>query len=273
MEFKEVQGSLWFISYPLLEGEGEVVVATTRPETLLGDVAVAVNPQDSRYKHLIGKKVRLPLVNKEIPLIADEYVDSEFGTGALKITPAHDFNDYEMGERHHLEPLNVLTKDGRLNENCFQYKGLKVKEARKKIVEDLRKAKFLKKEIPHKHSVGHCTRSGCVVEPFLSEQWFLKMQDMALPAKQVVESGTIIFEPSLWLKTYLHWMNHIQDWCISRQLWWGHQIPAWYCGTCEHVNVSETEVLKCEMCQSENLKQDPDVLDTWFSSALWPFRV
>ncbi len=271
VEFKEVKGSLWFISYPLVVEKGALVVATTRPETLLGDVALAVNPKDLRYEKFIGKKVKLPLVDREIPIISDESVNREFGTGVVKITPAHDFNDYEMGKRHHLEPINLLCKDGRLNENGLQYQGLKVIEARRRVVEDLNKGSFLVKEVSHKHSVGHCIRSGCVVEPFLSEQWFLKMEDMAIPAKQVVESETILFQPSLWLKTYLHWMNHIQDWCISRQLWWGHQIPAWSCQSCEHLNVSENKVLKCESCESEDLQQDPDVLDTWFSSALWPF--
>ena len=274
---KEMSGSLWHIRYSLAESKAdsknsqELIVATTRPETLLGDTAVCVHPSDTRYKSLIGKKVKLPLTNRLIPIISDEYVDKEFGSGVVKITPAHDFNDYEVGLRHDLEKINILNKNGTLNENSGVYEGLKVGQARKKIVEDLEAQGFLEKTQPHKHSVGHCDRSGAVVEPYLSEQWFMKTSDIAVPAKHVVESGTICFKPESWTKTYLHWMRNIQDWCISRQLWWGHRIPAFHCQDCENIMVKETPVDSCSKCGSKNIKQDEDVLDTWFSSALWPF--
>lgn len=271
VEYKDVKGSLWHIRYPLASGQGEVVVATTRPETMLGDVAVAVHPEDERYRGMIGQSLTLPLTGRTIRLIADDKVDKEFGTGAVKITPAHDFNDYEMGIRHKLEPLNILEKNGTLNSNAGAYKGLKVSAARKKVVEDLEAQGFLVKVEPHPHSVGHCSRTGVVVEPMLSEQWFVKTKDLAIPARRAVESGTTQFDPESWTKTYLHWMNIIQDWCISRQLWWGHRIPAWYCQDCSHITVSESDPTSCEKCQSGKLKQDEDVLDTWFSSALWPF--
>lgn len=271
VEHKQVKGALYHINYAV-EGSNEILtVATTRPETLLGDTAVCVHPEDTRYKHLIGKKVRLPLVNRLIPIIADTYVDKEFGSGVVKITPAHDFNDYKIGKTHKLEMINILTRKCEMNENAGAYQGLKVQEARKKVLEDLKAQNLLVKEEPHVHSVGHCSRTDAVVEPFLSEQWFVKMKDLATPAMRVVESGTIRFEPESWTKTYLHWMHNIEDWCISRQLWWGHRIPAWYCGDCEHITVSESEIHACEKCQSKNVKQDDDVLDTWFSSALWPF--
>lgn len=272
VEHKQVKGALYHIEYPLADGSGKLVVATTRPETLLGDSAVAVHPDDERYKKFVGKKVKLPLTNREIPIIADTYVDKEFGSGVVKITPAHDFNDYKVGKRHNLEMINILTRRCELNENAGDtYKGMKVIDARKKIIEDLKEKNLLIKEEPHVHSVGHCSRSGAVVEPYLSEQWFVKTENLATDAKRVVESGTIRFEPESWTKTYLHWMNIIEDWCISRQLWWGHRIPAWYCETCNHVTVSESDVVACEKCNSKNVKQDDDVLDTWFSSALWPF--
>lgn len=271
VEHKQMKGSLWHIKYAI-EGTTEfLVIATTRPETLLGDSAICVHPDDERYQKYIGKKAILPILGRKIPIIADSYVDREFGSGALKITPAHDFNDYKIGKAHNLEFINILNKKTELNENAGPYQGLKVVEARKKIVEDLKAQGLLEKEEPHTLSVGHCSRTGAVVEPFLSEQWFMKMQDLATPAKRVVESGTIRFEPESWTKVYLHWMNIIEDWCISRQLWWGHQIPAWYCQDCDHLNVSESKVTECEKCHSKNLKQDEDVLDTWFSSALWPF--
>ncbi|MCB0390067.1 MAG: valine--tRNA ligase, partial [Bdellovibrionales bacterium] len=271
VEHQEVNGHLWHIRYPFADGKGEVVVATTRPETMLGDTAVAVHPDDERYKSLVGSKIKLPLTGREITLIADEYVDKEFGSGAVKITPAHDFNDYEMGQRHNLELINILNKDGTLNENAGNYQSLKVQEARKKIVEDLEAQGFLVKIEPHKHSVGHCSRSHCVVEPYLSDQWFVKMDALATPARHVVENGTTQFIPESWTKTYLHWLSIIQDWCISRQLWWGHRIPAWTCEDCGEVIVSENDPSECKKCKSKKLTQEEDVLDTWFSSALWPF--
>lgn len=272
VEYHEVKGSLWHIRYPFAEGEGEVVVATTRPETMLGDTAIAVHPEDERYQRLIGKKVKLPLTDRLIEVIGDSYVDREFGSGVVKITPAHDFNDYEIGKRHQLELLNILNKDGTLNSEVpLAYQGLTVMKAREKVVRDLEEGGFLDKVEPHIHSVGHCSRSGAVVEPLLSQQWFVKTSELAQPAKRVVESGTIVFEPDSWTKTYLHWMSIIQDWCISRQLWWGHRIPAWYCKDCEHVTVAEKVPECCDQCQGRELRQDEDVLDTWFSSALWPF--
>jgi len=271
VEHKQVKGALYHIQYPLEDGSGFLTIATTRPETLLGDTAVAVNPEDPRYQHLIGKNVIVPLIKRKVKIIADTYVDQAFGSGVVKITPAHDFNDYKLGKTHHLEFINILNKKTEMNENAGPYQGLKVAEARKKVVEDLKAENLLLKEDPYVHSVGHCSRSGAVVEPFLSEQWFAKMDQLAVPAKRVVESGTIRFEPESWTKVYLHWMNNIEDWCISRQLWWGHRIPVWYCGDCEHVTVAETDPSECEKCGSKKLRQDEDVLDTWFSSALWPF--
>ena len=271
VEFQQVKGTLYHINYPLEDGSGFLTVATTRPETMLGDTAVCVNPDDERYQSIIGKKVILPLLNKPIKIIADTYVDPKFGSGVVKMTPAHDFNDYKIGKTHKLDFINILEKNGILNENAGPYKGLKVQEARKRVIEDLKKQNLIVKEEPYVHSVGHCSRTGAVVEPFLSEQWFMKMDKLAIPAKRVVESGTLRFEPESWTKVYLHWMNIIEDWCISRQLWWGHQIPAYVCDSCQHVNVSETTPVACEKCSSTSLKQDEDVLDTWFSSALWPF--
>lgn len=271
VEYKEIKGKLYSIRYPLADGSGEVVVATTRPETMLGDVAVAVHPEDERYQGFIGKDLLLPLTDRKIPVIADEAVDKDFGSGVVKITPAHDFNDYEMGLRHKLPQINILNKDGTLNESGGSFKGLKVQEARKQVLKELEEKSFLVKEEVHVHQVGHCSRSGAVAEPYLSEQWFVKTGPLAEPAKRVVESGTITFEPESWTKTYLHWMNNIQDWCISRQLWWGHRIPAWYCDDCQEVSVSETDLSECSHCQSKKIHQDEDVLDTWFSSALWPF--
>jgi valyl-tRNA synthetase len=271
VEHKQIKGSMWHIRYKV-EGTNDIlIVATTRPETLLGDTAVCVHPEDSRYKHLIGKNVVLPLLGRKIPVIADAYVDKEFGSGVVKITPAHDFNDYKIGKKHKLPFINILTKQCRLNENTGPYQGLSVQEARKRILEDLRSQDLLEKEEPHTLNVGHCSRSGAVVEPLLSEQWFVKTENLAVPAKRVVESGTIRFEPESWTKVYLHWMNIIEDWCISRQLWWGHRIPAWHCQDCNQITVAETAPTECEHCKSKNISQDEDVLDTWFSSALWPF--
>lgn len=271
VEHKQIKGTLWHLRYSV-EGSTEVlVIATTRPETLLGDTAVCVHPEDPRYKHLIGKKAILPLLGRKIPIIADTYVDKEFGSGVVKITPAHDFNDYKIGKAHQLPFINILTKQTRLNENAGPYQGLSVVEARKRILEDLKNQNLLEKEEPHALNVGHCSRSGAVVEPFLSEQWFVKTEHLATPAKRVVESGTTRIEPESWTKVYLHWLNIIEDWCISRQLWWGHRIPAWYCEDCGHITVAEQDPSHCEGCQSTKLKQEEDVLDTWFSSALWPF--
>ncbi len=273
VEHQEKRGFLWHIRY-LIEGSDRfLTIATTRPETLLGDMAVAVHPEDERYRRIVGKTVLLPLLKRRIPIIADEYVDKTFGSGAVKITPAHDFNDYEMGQRHKLEALNILNPDGTLNEKCGPYKGLKVSEARKRVVEDLIENNLLEKKEPHKYVIPICQRSGSTIEPYLSQQWFVSVDHLAGPAKSVVESGTITFEPETWTKTYLHWMRNIQDWCISRQLWWGHRIPAWHCKDCEFISVSEEDVVACEKCKSKNIIQDEDVLDTWFSSALWPFSL
>ena len=249
-----------------------LIVATTRPETMLGDCAVAVHPEDERYKHLIGQNLVLPLVGRLIPVIADEYVDKDFGSGAVKITPAHDFNDYEVGLRHKLDPINILEPDGVLVEGLGEFSGLNVQEARKRVVKKLEEQGFIKNVEVHNHSVGHCSKTGVVAEPYLSNQWFLKMQDLAEPAIYAVKNGTTKFVPESWTKTYMHWLTHIQDWCISRQLWWGHRIPVWACQDCDHMSVSGEDNLEhCQKCRSENLVQDPDVLDTWFSSALWPF--
>ncbi|MDX9732238.1 MAG: valine--tRNA ligase [Bdellovibrionales bacterium] len=272
VEHRETKGTLYHIAYSVEGDESQkLVVATTRPETLLGDSAVAVHPADERYAKLVGRRVKLPLTDRTIAIIADEYVDKEFGTGVVKITPAHDFNDYQVGVRHKLEMINILNKNGTLNERAGKFNGLKVQEARKQILIALKEGEYLVKEEPHTHSVGYCSRSGAAVEPFLSEQWFARMSQMATAARHVVENGSIQFEPESWTKVYLHWMSIIEDWCISRQLWWGHRIPAWTCGDCAHVTVSEVDPTGCEKCHSKNLSQDEDVLDTWFSSALWPF--
>ena len=275
VEYKEISSSLWYIRYYLENKKDYLVVCTTRPETLLGDQAVAVHPEDERFKKYHGKKVYLPLLNRLIPIITDEYTDQSFGTGVLKITPAHDFNDYEIGKRHNLENLNILDKKGRLNENAGKYKGLKVLEARKVLVEDLKKQNLLEKEEPHVHQVGFCSRSGSRIEPYLSDQWFLKMDELAKRAlDSVIKKKEIEFIPSSWVNTFEHWMTNINDWCISRQLWWGHQIPAWFCSKCQKITVSEKDkVEKCEHCSSKEIHQDEDVLDTWFSSALWPMSI
>ena len=272
VEHRETKSTLYYVDYPV-EGEPSRVltVATTRPETILGDTAVAVHPDDERYKALIGKEVILPLSGRKIPIIADTYVDKAFGSGVVKITPAHDFNDYSIGQRHRLPLINILNKNGTLNENAGKYQGLKVQEARKRVLEDLRAEGRVSKEEAYKNSVGFCSRTNAVVEPYLSDQWFARMPRIAAPARQVVETETIRFEPESWTKTYLHWLNILEDWCISRQLWWGHRIPAWYCEDCSHITVSEQDPSSCEKCKSTKIKQDEDVLDTWFSSALWPF--
>jgi len=271
VDHRQVKGSIWTLRYNLEDGSGQLLVATTRPETLLGDTAVCVHPDDTRYQHLIGQNVILPLLGRKIPVISDTYVDPAFGTGVVKITPAHDFNDYKVGRTHRLPMINLLTKQCKMNENAGLYKGLSVVEARKKVLEDLKTADLLEKEEPHTLNVGYCSRSGAVAEPFLSDQWFVKTEQLAVPAKRVVESGTTQIDPESWIKVYLHWMNNIEDWCISRQLWWGHRIPAWLCQDCQKYTVAEIDPTECEHCQSKQIQQEEDVLDTWFSSALWPF--
>ncbi|ABR31413.1 valyl-tRNA synthetase [Thermosipho melanesiensis] len=271
VEYHEHDGKLYYIKYPFVDGTGEIVIATTRPETMLGDTAVAVSPSDERYKDVVGKEVILPLVGRKIKIIADIHADPKFGTGALKVTPAHDPNDYLIGQRHNLEFINIFNDDMTINENGGKYKGLDRYEAREKIVEDLEKEGFLVKIENLKHSVGHCYRCDTVIEPMLMNQWFVKMEPLAKKAIDAVENEHIKFYPQRWKKVYLNWMYNIRDWCISRQLWWGHRIPIWYCQDCGHINVSEDKVTKCEKCGSTNLRQEEDVLDTWFSSALWPF--
>ena len=268
--FEEKEGSFWHLRYPLSDGSGYIELATTRPETMLGDTAVAVHPDDERYKALVGKTVILPLVNKEIPIIADSYVEQDFGTGVVKITPAHDPNDFEVGLRHNLPVINVMDDGGVINENGGKYAGMPALEARKQIVKDLDEAGFLIKIEPIKHNVGTCYRCGTVVESRVSTQWFVKMEPLAKPAIDAVKDGDIRFIPERMDKVYYNWMENIKDWCISRQLWWGHQIPAWYC-ECGETIVSETVPTVCPKCGGTHLTRDPDTLDTWFSSALWPF--
>lgn len=271
VEYEEMDGNFWYIRYPI-KGENEyMTIATTRPETMLGDTAVAVHPQDERYQRFIGKTVILPLVNREIPVIADEYVEKEFGTGVVKITPAHDPNDFEVGQRHNLSVIDVMSDNATMNKNAGVYEGLDRYEARKRIVDDLKKLGFLIKIKPHTHNVGTCYRCNTVIEPKVSKQWFVKMKPLAEPAIEAVRSGRTNFVPERFSKIYYNWMEDIQDWCISRQLWWGHRIPAWYCNDCGHMQVSKTEPEICKKCGSQNFIQDEDVLDTWFSSALWPF--
>ena len=271
VEYEEQEGSLWHINYLDKDGNRALTVATTRPETMLGDTAVAVNPEDERYSHLVGKTVILPLVNKEIPVVSDSYVSTDFGTGAVKITPAHDPNDFEMGQRHNLPIIKVMDDAGFMNENAICYQGLDRYEARKRIVEDLEKLGLLEKIEKHMHNVGTCYRCGTTIEPTISEQWFVKMEPLAKPAIKVIEDGDIKFVPERFSKIYFNWMNNIQDWCISRQLWWGHRIPAYYCKKCGNLMVSKEEITTCTKCGSTDVYQDPDTLDTWFSSALWPF--
>ncbi len=271
VEFSERDGYFWHVRYPFKDGSGYIELATTRPETMLGDTAVAVHPDDERYKALVGKTLILPLVGREIPLIADRYVERDFGTGVVKITPAHDPNDFEVGLRHNLEVINVMDDSGSINENGGKYAGMTGLEARKKIVEDLKEQGFLVKVEPIKHNVGSCYRCGTVVEPRVSTQWFVKMEPLAKPALEAVREGKVRFIPERFTKIYYHWMENIKDWCISRQLWWGHRIPAWYCRDCGEIVVSRETPHKCPKCGSANLKQDEDTLDTWFSSALWPF--
>mgnify|MGYP001385249482 FL=1 len=271
VEYKELDGGFWYVKYPVVGSDEYVIIATTRPETMLGDTAVAVNPEDERYTRLIGKQLVLPLVGRTIPVIADEYVERDFGTGCVKITPCHDPNDFEVGLRHDLEQIIILDGDGKINENGGKYQGLDRFEARKQIVADLEAAGLLLKVEKLKHNVAHCYRCGSVIEPLASKQWFVKMKPLAGPAIKVVKEGKIRFIPERFSKIYLNWMENIHDWCVSRQLWWGHRIPAFYCGDCGKVTVSETDVTACPDCGSPNITQESDVLDTWFSSALWPF--
>ena len=272
VDHEDTQGAMYHLYYEYADGSGKIEVATTRPETFFGDTAVAVNPSDERYTALVGKKLKLPITGKEIPIIADDYVDKEFGTGMVKITPAHDPNDWEVGKRHNLEVINLLTPDGKLNENVPEkYRGLKPEQARKLVLEDLTEAGLFKGEEKMNHSVGHCYRCKTVVEPYLSYQWFVKMKPMADKALAAWKNGEIQFFPKKWENTYEHWLTNIRDWCVSRQIWWGHRIPAWYCQDCNETMVSREDVCKCSKCGSSNIKQDPDVLDTWFSSWLWPF--
>ena len=271
VEYENEEGGLWYIAYPLEDGSGEVVVATTRPETLLGDTAVAVNPEDPRYKDMVGKRVILPIVERPIPVIGDTYVDMEFGTGALKITPAHDPNDFEIGKAHGLEVVNVMNPDGTMNERAGKYAGMDRFECRKAIVKELEEKGLLRKFEPYVHSVGHCYRCHTAIEPYISTQWFVKTKPLAEPAIKAVEEGRTRIIPDNWTKVYYEWMYNIRDWCISRQIWWGHQIPAWYCKECGEISVSREDITRCLHCGSQRIERDPDVLDTWFSSALWPF--
>ena len=271
VEYAEEAGSFWHIRYPAADGSGEVIVATTRPETMLGDTAVAVHPADKRYAHLVGKTLLLPLTDRKIPVVADEYVDMEFGTGCVKITPAHDPNDFEVGRRHDLEVIRVMNDDGTMNDRAGAYEGLDRYVARKKVVEDLEAGGYLVKIEPHSHNVGHCYRCHSTVEPIVSKQWFVKMEPLAKPAIAAAMKNKVRFVPERFSKTYYNWMENVRDWCISRQLWWGHRIPAWYCDDCGATTVAKQDPCKCSQCGSENIKQDPDTLDTWFSSALWPF--
>ncbi len=271
-EHEEKQGQLYYIKYPIKGEEGFITVATTRPETMLGDTAVAINPKDERYTHLQGKTVILPVANREIPVITDDFVKKEFGTGIVKVTPAHDPNDFMMGNRHDLEKRVVMDETGRMNENAPEkYQGMDRYDCRKALVEDLKQQGYLEKTEEHTHAIGHCYRCNTVVEPYLSDQWFVKMEPLAKRAIEVAKSGEVRFHPDKYLKQYLLWLENVRDWCISRQIWWGHRIPAWYCHDCGEITVKREDPDKCGHCGSENIKQDEDVLDTWFSSWLWPF--
>ena len=272
VEHEDQDGFFWHINYPVVGEEGQYVeIATTRPETLLGDTAVAVNPEDERYKHLVGKMLKLPLTDREIPVIADEYVDKEFGTGCVKITPAHDPNDFEVGKRHNLEEINIMNDDATINELGGKYAGMDRYEARKAMVEDLKEQGLLVKVVPHSHSVGTHDRCGTTVEPMIKPQWFVRMKEMAQAAIDTLKEGNLTFVPERFDKTYLHWLENIRDWCISRQLWWGHRIPAYYCDECGETVVAREMPQKCPKCGCTHFHQDEDTLDTWFSSALWPF--
>ena len=271
VEYVDKPGNLWHLRYPLSDGSGDLIVATTRPETMMGDTAVAVNPNDERYQHLIGKTCILPLMNREIPIIADDYCEMDFGTGCVKMTPAHDPNDFEIGLRHNLETIRVIDDHGKINENGGRYQGLDRYECRKAVLSDLEAEGYLVKTEPYHHNVGTCYRCHNDVEPLISAQWFVKMAPLAKEAIRVVKDGTIQFVPERFTKTYLNWMENVHDWCISRQLWWGHQIPAWTCADCGHITVDRQDPTCCAACGSTNITREEDVLDTWFSSALWPF--
>ena len=271
VDYVEEDSSLWYIKYPVKDSDKFITVATSRPETMFGDTAVAINPKDKRYADLVGKTLILPLVNKEIPIVLDDYVELEFGTGAVKITPAHDPNDFEVGSRHNLPVIKVMNDDGTMNEFTGKYNGMQALECREKVVEELKELGYLVKIEPLHHNVGHCYRCKHTVEPIVSKQWFVKMEPLAKPAIEVVRSKKVKFTPDRFSKIYFNWMENVRDWCISRQLWWGHRIPAYYCDDCGEMVISKTDVHVCPKCGSKNVRQDEDVLDTWFSSALWPF--
>ena len=271
VDYAETSGKLYHIHYPFSEGPGYITVATTRPETMLGDTAVAVNPDDKRYRDIVGRTLRLPVIGRVIPVIADSHVDPEFGTGLVKVTPAHDPNDFEIGRRHGLEQVQVMNGDGRMNELAGEYDGQDRFECRKRLVARLQGEGLLEKIEDHAHSVGHCYRCDTVVEPYLSSQWFVRMKPLAGPALEAVRQGRVKFHPERWTKIYFDWLENIRDWCISRQIWWGHKIPVWYCDDCGEITVSENDPDSCAACGSRNIRQEEDVLDTWFSSQLWPF--
>lgn len=272
VEHEEHEGHLWHIKYPFKDAQHLfLVVATTRPETMLGDVAVAVNPKDERYKEMIGEILTLPILGREMPVIADEFVDPSFGTGAVKVTPAHDPNDFEMGKRHNLPSIVIMQENGVMNELAGDYEGLDRFECRDALIEELKLKKYIEMVTPHKHSVGHCYRCHTVIEPYISDQWFVRMRPLADAAIEATQKKSVTFFPERWEKIYLGWLDHVRDWCISRQIWWGHRIPAWYCQDCAAITVVREAPMKCSKCNSTALKQDKDVLDTWFSSALWPF--
>lgn len=273
VEHEENQGKLYYLNYPLEDGSGKVTIATTRPETMFGDTAVAVHPEDERYNSFIGKNVILPIVNKAIPVIADEYVEREFGTGCVKITPSHDVNDFEMGQRHHLPHVVVIDQYGKMNENAGKYNGMDRFECRKQVIEDLKGTEYFDHEEDYTNAVGHCYRCHTAIEPRVSKQWFVRMEPLAKPALEAVQNSDIRFVPDRFEKIYTGWLENIRDWCISRQLWWGHRIPVWYCQDCGEVICTREDPTVCPKCGSKHLEQDPDVLDTWFSSGLWPFEV
>ncbi|MEE0548127.1 MAG: valine--tRNA ligase [Peptococcaceae bacterium] len=273
VEHEENQGKLYYLNYPLEDGTGKLTIATTRPETMFGDTAVAVHPEDERFKDFIGKNVILPIVNKAIPVIADEYVEREFGTGCVKITPSHDVNDFEMGQRHNLPHVVVIDQYGKMNENAGKYNGMDRFECRKQVIEDLKGTEYFDHEEDYTNAVGHCYRCHTAIEPRVSKQWFVRMEPLAKPALEAVKNGDIRFVPERFEKIYISWLENIRDWCISRQLWWGHRIPVWYCQDCGEVICTREDPTVCPKCGSKHLEQDPDVLDTWFSSGLWPFEV
>ena len=271
VEHEDSDSFIWYIDYPIKDSQEKITIATTRPETMLGDLAIAVNPEDERYKDLVGKSAILPLLNKEIPIIADSYVEMEFGTGAVKITPSHDPNDFEVGERFNLGQNIIMNEKGFINENGGRYEGLERFAAREKIIEDLREKGYLKEIKEHENSIGHCERCNTIIEPLISKQWFVKMESLAKPALEAYRNGEVNFIPERFGKVYVNWLENIRDWCISRQLWWGHRLPVYYCESCGETIVSREDISHCTKCNSENIRQDTDTLDTWFSSALWPF--